>query len=92
MSVGRLFGYCVLPGSVSMAVSAMYIVIDGMFVGHYMGHESLAAANMMWPLLGAVFAVAMMIGTGSAVQIAKYLGEKRNLRANRTFTVGVFTA
>lgn len=92
MSVGRLFVYCVLPGSISMAASALYVVIDGMFVGHYMGHASLAAANMMWPLLGAVFALAMMVGTGSSVQIARFLGEKKYLRANRTFTVGVCTA
>lgn len=92
MSPARLFVYCVLPGSVSMATSALYVVVDGMFVGHYMGHASLAAANMMWPLLGAVFALAMMIGTGSSVQIARFLGEKKYLRANRTFTVGVCTA
>lgn len=92
MSVGRLFVYCVLPSSVSMIVSSLYVVVDGMFVGHYMGHDSLAAANMMWPLLGAVFALAMMIGTGSSVQIARFLGQKKHLRANRTFTVGVLTA
>ncbi len=92
MGVGRLFVYCVLPSSISMIVSALYVVVDGMFVGHYMGHNSLAAANMMWPLLAAVFALAMMIGTGSSVQIARFLGQKKNLRANRTFTVGVLTA
>lgn len=92
MPVGKLFGYCVLPGSVSMAVSALYIVVDGMFVGHYMGHQSLAAANMMWPLLGIVFALATMIGTGSSVQIAKYLGQRRYRRANLTFSFGVSLA
>ncbi len=92
MSIGRLFAYCVLPSSVSMIVSALYVVVDGMFVGHYLGHDSLAAANMMWPLLAAVFALAMMIGTGSSVQIARFLGQKKYLRADRTFTVGVLTA
>lgn len=92
MPVGRLFAYCVLPGAVSMAVSALYVVVDGMFVGHYMGHESLAAANMMWPLLGVVFALAGMIGMGSSVQIAKFLGQRHHLRANRTFSFGVSLA
>ena len=41
MSVPRLFWACVLPGSVSMAAGALYVVVDGMFVGHYMGSESL---------------------------------------------------
>lgn len=92
MPVGRLFAYCVLPGAVSMAVSALYVVVDGMFVGHYMGSQSLAAANMMWPLLGVVFALAGMIGMGSSVQIAKFLGQRHHLRANRTFSFGVSLA
>ncbi len=89
MSVPRLFWACVLPGSVSMAAGALYVVVDGMFVGHYMGSESLAAANMMWPLLGVVFALASMIGAGSSVQIAKYLGMHERHQASRTFSSSV---
>ena len=89
LSIPRLFASCVLPGSVSMAVGALYVMVDGMFVGHYMGHDSLAAANMMWPLLGVVFALSALISTGAAVKISNYLGRRERDKANRMFTVSV---
>ena len=89
LSIPRLFASCVLPGSVSMAVGALYVMVDGMFVGHYMGHDSLAAANMMWPLLGVIFALSALISTGAAVKISNYLGRRERDKANRMFTVSV---
>ena len=86
MPVVRLFWHLVLPGSVSRVASALYIVFDGMFVGHCMGHDALAAITMMWPLIAIFFAVSDMISTGSSVQISVYLGKKDNVLANRTFT------
>ncbi|MGN0909584.1 MAG: MATE family efflux transporter [Succinivibrio sp.] len=89
LSLPRLFARCVLPGSVSMAAGALYVVVDGMFVGHCMGHDSLAAANMMWPLLGVMFALSSMISTGSSVKISNYLGRRERDKACRMFTVSV---
>lgn len=89
LSIPRLFASCVLPGSVSMAAGALYVMVDGMFVGHYMGHDSLAAANMMWPLLGVIFALSALISTGAAVKISNYLGRRERDKANRMFTVSV---
>lgn len=89
MAVPKLFWHCVLPGSISMIASSVYIVIDGMFVGHYMGHESLAAINLMWPLLMICFSLSDMIATGSAVQISIFLGKHNRLKACRTFTFAV---
>jgi Na+-driven multidrug efflux pump len=89
LSLPRLFARCVLPGSISMAASALYVVVDGMFVGHYMGHDSLAAANMMWPLLGVMFALSSMISTGASVKISNYLGRHDRSMACRMFTVSV---
>ncbi len=89
LSLPRLFARCVLPGSVSMAAGAIYVMVDGMFVGHFMGHDSLAAANMMWPLLGVMFALSSMISTGASVKISNYLGRRERDKACRMFTVSV---
>ncbi len=86
MPVPKLFWYCVLPGSVSMLSASLYIVIDGMFVGHYMGSYSLAAISLMWPLLAVFFSFSDLITAGSAVQIGIYLGKKSKIRASRIFT------
>ena len=86
MPVARLFWHLVLPGSVSRVAFALYIVFDGMFVGHCMGHDALAAITMMWPLIAIFFAVSDMISTGSSVQISVDAGSINNLLANRNFT------
>ncbi|MBQ9273868.1 MAG: hypothetical protein IJ228_03570 [Succinivibrio sp.] len=90
LSIPKLMAHCVLPGTVSMVASSLYIVVDGMFVGHYMGHDSLAAANLMWPLLGILFAIADMIAYGSSVQISMFLGRRSRLSASRTFSFCVW--
>lgn len=87
MPVPRLFWHCVLPVSVSMLCASIYIVIDGMFVGHYMGHESLAAISLMWPLLAVCFSLGDLITSGSSVQIGIYLGRHDKEKAGRIFTV-----
>ncbi len=89
MPVSRLFWYCVLPGCVSMASHALYVLIDGMFVGSCMGHESLAAISLMWPLLSVCFALADMIGVGSSVQMGLLLGRGLGNRASVTFSFSV---
>ena len=38
----KLFFKCTLPAMVGMGFSAVYSVIDGIFVGHYIGQEALA--------------------------------------------------
>ena len=41
LSPTRLFFRCALPSMVSMAVTSLYTVVDGIFVGRYVGALSL---------------------------------------------------
>ncbi len=84
LSILKLFKYCVLPGAVSMASSALYIVVDGMFVGHMLGSEALAAITVMWPLLMICFGLSELVGEGASVQIASLLGKRKPILASRT--------
>ena len=65
----KLFFKCTLPAMVGMGFSAVYSVIDGIFVGHYIGQEALAAVNLVMPMVLIIAAVADMIATGSLVRI-----------------------
>ena len=47
----RLFFRCALPSMVSMAVSSLYTVADGVFVGQFIGPEALAAVNLVMPII-----------------------------------------
>lgn len=83
----RVFLRCALPGLLAMVVSSIYMMIDGIFVGRYIGSHALAAVNLAFPIIMILFAVGDMVAVGSAVKIAIALGEKDHTTANRIFSV-----
>ena len=85
----KLFFKCALPAMLSMVFSALYVIIDGIFVGRFIGENALAAINLAMPLVNISFAISDMIAVGSSVKISILLGEKNNDMANRTFSFSV---
>ena len=82
----KLFLRCALPNMISMAVVSLYTIADGVFVGHYIGAEALAAINLVMPLIMMSFALSDMVAVGSSVQIAIWLGkEMKNGRKHLLF-------
>ena len=86
LSPTRLFFRCALPSMVSMAVTSLYTVVDGIFVGRYVGADALAAVNLVMPLLLISFALIDLVAVGSSVQIAIRLGEQKSEEASRIFS------
>ena len=70
----RLFFRAALPGSVGMLASSLYQLMDGIFVGRILGDSAFAALNLAMPLVIINFALADLIGVGSAVPISVRLG------------------
>lgn len=68
-----LFISYVIPTLGAMLISGAYQLIDGFFIGHFIGTEGLAAVNIGWSyitvLLG--FGLLVGVGTGSLYSIAK---------------------
>lgn len=68
-----LFISYVIPTLGAMLISGAYQLIDGFFIGHFIGAEGLAAVNIGWSyitvLLG--FGLLVGVGTGSLYSIAK---------------------
>ena len=71
----RLFFRCALPSMAGMAVSSLYMVADGIFVGKFIGSHALAAINLVMPVIMISFALSDMIAVGSSVQISIRLGQ-----------------
>ena len=86
LSPTRLFFRAALPSMVSMAVTSLYTVADGIFVGRCIGGDALAAVNLVMPLILISFALADLVAVGSSVQIAIHLGEKKGEDASRIFS------
>lgn len=64
-SISRTFWRYTLPAIAAMLVNGLYQIVDGIFIGHYIGFEGLAAINMAWPVIYFMVGFGIMIGMGS---------------------------
>lgn len=64
-----------LPTIVSLTLSGMYSVVDGLFIGKATGDTGLAAINIAWPITAVITAIGIGIGAGGSVLISNYRGQ-----------------
>lgn len=64
-----------IPSVVSMWVFTIYTMVDGIFIGRYVGPLGLAGVNITMPLINLTFAIGIMIAVGSSTLIAIHYGE-----------------
>ena len=86
MSTRKIFFKLALPGLFGMLFASIGMMIDGLFVGRFIGSDALAAINLVMPIVMIVFALADMIAAGASVRVAIYLGEKQEEKARNLFT------
>ena len=86
LPLGSLIVRCALPAMVSMSAMALYSVIDGVFVGYFLGASALAAINLVFPMFMLFSSVIDMLAAGSSVQIATRLGAGKRREASRIFS------
>lgn len=75
-SISKTYWRYAIPSILAMLVNGVYQVVDGMFVGHYLGSEGLAAINMTIPILAAIAGFGLMIGMGAGSLMSQYRGEQ----------------
>ena len=88
---GRLLRFT-LPSIVMMIFTSVYTVVDGIFVSNFVGKTSFAALNLIWPVIQLMGAMGFLFGTGGSALVARLLGEGKRERANRVFSLLVYTA
>ena len=81
----------VFPSVVMMVFISVYSIVDGLFVSNFAGEIPFAALNLIFPFIMILGAVGFMLGTGGNAVISKALGEGDNERANRIFSMLVYT-
>lgn len=64
-----------IPSVVSMWIFTIYTMVDGMFIGRFVGPMGLAGVNIAMPLINLTFAIGIMIAVGSSTMIAIHFGE-----------------
>ena len=85
-SLLKQFTSLAIPTILSGWVYTIYTLIDGIFIGRYVGQQALAALNLVVPLLYVPYAFSVMVGVGGATLIARLLGEGRETEARRAFS------
>lgn len=79
------------PSIIMMIFTSIYSVIDGLFVSNFAGKTALAAINIVYPFIMAVGALGFMMGTGGSALVGRLLGEGEKEKANKTFSLIVYT-
>ena len=85
--VMKIFVGYAIPAIMSMVVMSVATIVDGFFVGRYVGPEGLAAVNLAMPLLHVMVALAVMFIVGGSTYAAIELGAKRLKNAANGFTI-----
>ncbi|WP_429034581.1 MATE family efflux transporter [Aeromonas veronii] len=79
----RRFWAYALPSILAMLVSGAYYLIDGIFVGHYVGAAGLAGINLVYPVIMVLIGLAAMISMGAATAISFQQGAKNDKLARQ---------
>lgn len=91
-----LFGSIFFPTLLGMVFNMAFIFTDGIFVGHGLGGQGLAAINLICPIMMLINGLGMMLGTGVSVVAAIHLsqGNVKAARINVTqaFATGIAAA
>ncbi len=82
-SIGKLLFRFSVPAIVGMLVNALYNIVDGIFVGRYVGSLGLAGVSVSYPIMIVVLAFIMLIGFGATSLISIRLGEGRTDEAEQ---------
>lgn len=93
MPVGKLMRNMSLPAMFSMIISALYNIVDSIFVGRIGdGETALAAVTLIFPIQMLLIAVGVGTGVGLNSLISRRLGEKNFKEANLAANHGIFLA
>ena len=96
LPVGMLMWRYCLPTTVSMLVIGIYFVIDGIFIGHFVGEAGLEDAVLSFPALGFLYATGILVGMGASSLVSIKRGQNQHSQAekivqNTIFLVMVFS-
>lgn len=70
-----------IPCIISMLVTALYNIVDQIFIGQGIGINGNAATNITFPLSTTCTAISLLLGIGSATNVSLKLGAKEDEEA-----------
>lgn len=77
----------VIPSIIAFALSGIYAIVDGFFVGNTIGDSGLSAINITYPVSALIQSIGTGIGMGGAVYYSINTAEGNKKRANKFIAV-----
>lgn len=77
----KMFFQYVIPSILSFALSGVYAIVDGFFVGNSIGDAGLSAINIAYPIQAVLQSVGTGIGMGAAVKYSISAAEGKTKEA-----------
>ena len=78
-----------LPSLVGLIAISTASLVDGVFVGHFVGPDALAAVGLLVPYFTLLFGAALMLAAGGTVRAGRLLGEGHAGAASAVFSTSV---
>lgn len=91
MRDAKTFFKYVFPSILSFALSGVYAIVDGFFVGNRLGDIGLSAVNIAYPIVAFIQAVGTGLGMGGAIYYWFYIAFQRCLSTAKkaVFSMGL---
>ncbi len=83
--IPKLFVQFAVPALIAMVVMGVQGIIDGIFVGNYIGPDAMASVTIANPFLQILIGLSMIISAGSQSHIGIKLGMGEEQKAKDTF-------
>lgn len=83
--IGKLLIKQAVPASIGILVMSLNILVDTIFVGHWIGSTAIAAINVVLPVSFFIGALGMAIGIGGSSIISRALGANSREKALKSF-------
>nr|WP_320058344.1 MATE family efflux transporter [uncultured Bacteroides sp.] len=86
-SINKLFLKQLVPNILGMALTALFIIVDGIFVGRGIGSDALAAVNIVAPVFTIMTGIGLMFGMGAGILSTIYISKGKRKLASHVATV-----
>ncbi|MCF8362017.1 MAG: MATE family efflux transporter [Prolixibacteraceae bacterium] len=87
--IGLLIKKFYWPAFISVSVSALYNIVDRIFIGQGVGAEALSGVSIVFPIMLIFMAFGMLFGVGTGVNVSIRLGEGKHKKAEQTLGNGL---
>ncbi len=81
-----------VPCIVALVVSALYNIVDQIFIGKKIGELGNAATNIVYPITVIALGLALLFGDGAAAFFSLCEGKKDHESANKSFATALITS